>query len=367
MGNDLEPLYKGLEPAPNTEYGQMPWSWFARNVDTGERRFAMPESIRTGVKGILDLMNATQTGSLTPEAMETFLTGGVGTGGVLGARGSLGAMGSPIRAYHGSPHQFEKFSTSKIGTGEGAQAYGHGLYFAENEDVARAYRKALTRGKEPGHMYEVDIQASPSKFLDWDKPLSKQPKEIQDALGFRPTTTGSAAGPRLYSDVLKTWIADTDQPINRVMNLRDPQIADALKNVGVLGIRYLDEGSRVAARMNVRDLPGWKQTVEAADKEIGEIRELVKNNLNNKSLLPAFFENQHNKIAELEKRKATALDRIKQIEEDGDLSRNYVVFDEDMINVLRRYGILPSVPVAPVPVGQKPTVEQRELVNPRVY
>jgi len=32
----------------------------------------------------------------------------------------------------------------KIGTGEGAQAYGHGLYFAENEGVARGYRDALS-------------------------------------------------------------------------------------------------------------------------------------------------------------------------------------------------------------------------------
>ena len=39
-----------------------------------------------------------------------------------------------ITAYHGTPHQFEAFDVSKIGTGEGAQAYGHGLYFAENPE-----------------------------------------------------------------------------------------------------------------------------------------------------------------------------------------------------------------------------------------
>ena len=49
-----------------------------------------------------------------------------------------------IRAYHGSPHDFGEFSTSQIGTGEGAQAYGHGLYFASSEDVAKGYRKAGT-------------------------------------------------------------------------------------------------------------------------------------------------------------------------------------------------------------------------------
>ena len=40
-------------------------------------------------------------------------------------------------AYHGSPHKFDKFKTEAIGTGEGAQAYGHGLYLAESPDVAK--------------------------------------------------------------------------------------------------------------------------------------------------------------------------------------------------------------------------------------
>lgn len=49
-----------------------------------------------------------------------------------------------IRAYHGSPHDFDRFDLSKIGSGEGAQAYGHGLYFAGDENVARYYRDQLT-------------------------------------------------------------------------------------------------------------------------------------------------------------------------------------------------------------------------------
>lgn len=47
-------------------------------------------------------------------------------------------------AFHGSPHKFDKFSTEKIGTGEGEQAYGHGLYFAGAKEVAEWYRKSLT-------------------------------------------------------------------------------------------------------------------------------------------------------------------------------------------------------------------------------
>lgn len=48
-------------------------------------------------------------------------------------------------AYHGTPHQFDKFSTDHIGSGEGNQAYGWGLYFAGNKSVAEYYRKTLSK------------------------------------------------------------------------------------------------------------------------------------------------------------------------------------------------------------------------------
>jgi hypothetical protein len=54
-----------------------------------------------------------------------------------------------LTAYHGSPHRFDRFDISRIGTGEGAQAYGHGLYFAESEGVARSYRDRLGKSAEP--------------------------------------------------------------------------------------------------------------------------------------------------------------------------------------------------------------------------
>ena len=47
-----------------------------------------------------------------------------------------------ILAYHGTPHTIQgKFDINKVGTGEGAQAYGHGMYFAENPAVAKEYQK----------------------------------------------------------------------------------------------------------------------------------------------------------------------------------------------------------------------------------
>jgi hypothetical protein len=60
------------------------------------------------------------------------------------------ARGS-IRAYHGSPYDFDRFDASKIGTGEGAQVYGHGLYFAGAEDTADTYRKSLSALRRTPH------------------------------------------------------------------------------------------------------------------------------------------------------------------------------------------------------------------------
>ena len=70
----------------------------------------------------------------------------------VGAKGSdmagdyLARQGliKPATVWHGSPHKFDKFDSSKIGTGEGAQAYGHGLYLAETPAVADGYRRDLS-------------------------------------------------------------------------------------------------------------------------------------------------------------------------------------------------------------------------------
>lgn len=50
----------------------------------------------------------------------------------------------PLTAYHGTPHTIQgRFDISKVGTGEGAQAYGHGMYFAESPEVAKNYANTL--------------------------------------------------------------------------------------------------------------------------------------------------------------------------------------------------------------------------------
>ena len=51
---------------------------------------------------------------------------------------------SQVEVYHGTPHNVDKFSTSKIGTGEGNQAFGWGLYFTTLKSIAQHYANVLS-------------------------------------------------------------------------------------------------------------------------------------------------------------------------------------------------------------------------------
>jgi hypothetical protein len=45
--------------------------------------------------------------------------------------------------WHGSPHDFDRFDTTRIGSGEGNRTFGWGLYFATQREVAEYYRNSL--------------------------------------------------------------------------------------------------------------------------------------------------------------------------------------------------------------------------------
>ncbi len=61
-----------------------------------------------------------------------------------------------ITALHASPHSFRKFDTAFMGKGEGAQAYGWGLYFAENPKVNRSYMNQFAQDKATWKFRELE-------------------------------------------------------------------------------------------------------------------------------------------------------------------------------------------------------------------
>lgn len=86
------------------------------------------------------------------EARRKAMSGTLGLGELIGENVTPGMRArrptmQEIDVYHGTPHRFEptpanplgEFDARKIGTGEGAQAYGHGTYLAESPKVAKEY------------------------------------------------------------------------------------------------------------------------------------------------------------------------------------------------------------------------------------
>lgn len=55
----------------------------------------------------------------------------------------------PWIVHHGGPNGFSQFDFNKIGAGEGNQAYGYGLYFAEHGPVSEWYQNQLAPRRDP--------------------------------------------------------------------------------------------------------------------------------------------------------------------------------------------------------------------------
>jgi hypothetical protein len=83
-----------------------------------------------------------------------------------------------------------------------------------------------------GKMYEVSINADPEHFLDWDKPLSEQSEHVRNALAQAGITSGMT-GREIYSEELPLLTGKYNQ-------------TDRLRDAGIPGIKYLDQGSRGA-------------------------------------------------------------------------------------------------------------------------
>jgi len=96
-------------------------------------------------------------------------------------------------AYHGTPHIFSKFDASKVGTGEGAQLYGHGLYFADNPITAQFYAtKGANKGAMPTPPRPTDFIIDDSRFFKEDGNLYKQAGNSADYIPVQKEEYGSA-------------------------------------------------------------------------------------------------------------------------------------------------------------------------------
>jgi len=279
---------------------------------------------------------------MTGTALKDLATSDVAYDAAMNAMRRSGGL-AELTAYHGTPHRFAaternplgEFRASQIGTGEGAQVYGHGLYLAEHPDTAKGYRVALSKDKfitnngffdpdelqhlnirvatrkgdldkaieeakkyaqpnpdypeaaarasrdlerlkalkasggirkNEGSFYHVDLpDPMIEKMLHWDKPLSQQPEiaarmragiEDQDLLNdFDKLVKRGMTGDQAYYN----WAGGKNNA-NR---------SETLRQLGIPGVQYFDEGSRSAGKgtRNFVVFPGEEKNLTILKRE----------------------------------------------------------------------------------------------------
>jgi hypothetical protein len=306
----------------------------------------------------------------------------LGSGGDKRTAGILGGV-QGIRAYHGSPHDFDRFDMSKIGTGEGAQAYGHGLYFADKEAVARDYRNKLTRmknedlpkagffvGRDAVDTYGTGLSQLADKFqrmrlgntapVDHDQIMLAINAEIKNArAGKGPVSAQNAKqweaakqfvegnpsltyGPEGYAgrmyevniNARPEQLLDWDKPV-----ASQPHVVNAFRDMGYKEAPWPYSGKLMPERGKFLELEGegrgaWESLYDyGAGRGVAGERAAAK--LREAGIPGIRYLDQGSRAA-------------------GEGSSNYVMFDDSLIDILRKYMVPGAAgPLAALMAGQE--------------
>lgn len=314
--------------------------------------------------GGLDAAGAAPEGRMVGAILDA--AGPVIRRGVMDAASDFGTDefgGVGFRAYHGSPHDFDKFDLSKIGTGEGAQAYGHGLYFAENEGIARFYRDALaSRG--------ATFRNEPIDYPTGNSPFEKAVSSVLSRINLGDTP----------DEALQFLLDRYARGLPFDQSGNGAAVLDALRSLSPSDFN-INPGRMYEVRINAdpNDFLDWSKPLALQDAKP-------------KAALDEFFDWYMGPQARDEMYAAGITPRDVQEHFDdlspkqfsfamrsrgvpgskypdagsrgmpgalgSDPSRNYVVFDDSMIEILRKYGLLaPTAGLGAYALG-KPTEAQ---------
>jgi len=333
-----------------------------------------------------------------------------------------------IIAFHGSGADFDKFELSKIGTGEQAQAFGHGLYFTDSEDIAEFYRQSVRGRQDLSLGYEVSYKGNKVSDLG-DTPLAEvQPYEnaainkIADNIS-KVTTMATKDLPQselvqlakdkaiktLEGEIKRTAERTSGSMFDELTDLIGNSLDDELKALQAIDPNDVSfaEGKKYQVRLDVspEDLLNWdmpfdKQTPTAQRAILKTADEITLDDAMNlgvdvfdapyngdeaaaldaakKILLDDFsvnrFLNTWSAIrgsdnAGEELLAKNGLKGITYKADQGPTARgpmardasaggpsNYVIFDDKLINIMKKYGI-----VGPVAVSAMASQEQEEI------
>lgn len=250
------------------------------------------------------------------------------------ATGPLARVQQEIIAYHGTPHTFDRFSMDKIGTGEGAQSFGHGLYFAEKEGVASSYRDALAGGNTKwmeGERVLSGAEQNAAELLDRAKGDVHKAKMV-----IKHSLRAGRLADQKYLDETEAALDRLDPSAIRVV--QDP---GSLYEVGIKA----DRDELLDYDKPLKEQP--EKVLAGLERAFGE-----------DTIDPAFFRNSDTNTGDwldmaaglYAKDKKELAERLRQAgipgiqyldagsRDGGDGTRNFVIFDDGRVSIRSRNG-----------------------------
>ena len=205
-----------------------------------------------------------------------------------------GLLDEAMVAYHGSPHKFDALDPTKIGTGQGAQTYGHGAYVAQNPDVGKGYQKSVPYAEmKRKFLEEIPEDAEFDELMDLVAEGHFSPEqervlkalEADDWLGFDyPSQAISEA----YGPYLKNFDPS-------------PELVESVK--GLSGHFYeIDVPDEDIAKMLDWDKPLNQQNSDVQKKLKNLVEEMTVDDAINMGFDPFDYGNNQQKAIELAKK-----------------------------------------------------------------
>lgn len=241
-----------------------------------------------------------------------------------------------ITAYHSSPHDFDQFDVSKLGTGEGNQSYGPGLYFAENPKVSdrggQYWNQFMNRGKmTPEKKAAFALQMS---GWDRDKAVDRLQKRMEDHI--------DRAIPGKYGN------GPVDEEGNRLLAQETQEAIDHVRSGKILGPRTY----KVKINAKPHELIDWDEPLSEQHPNIQAV--LGSSHETAGSKLSRVNRNPNYRGDILGKETATLQElydhfRSKGIKgiryndagsrhgPNGDGTKNYVMFHHDPVQIVDKY------------------------------
>ena len=362
--------YLGLYPKMPTEEQMIPTEQmpsFGENIANKQYLDAILQS--AGVLGDAAYASIPFTGpggAIAGTALKGIgAVGKVSKGAKAKGLSSLPESEDYITAYHGTAADFDKFDIGKIGTGEGMQAYGRGLYFAEEELVGKEYQKALgtivkydgkpimkgdkqvgTTGNQDlddfimMELGDIDKAIDAAKQPDFDRP------DIVDELEYikeQGLVEVEDAG-KLYEAKLKVTpdeLLDLDKPLNK-QNKGVKKKIDDLFETPISSLNLEESFVKSDFLEGVETIGDYIKELKAIQRAYPNPPPFTGNNLSTelKGLIGAKRTSELLESVGIKGNKY--LDEFSRDAKGG--TSNYVIFDDRVIDISKKFGV--AIPVA---------------------